>query len=204
MIGRHAAKLSLVLASTLATVSLAACAVSDFGVADKQAQAPSDAESFVVLGVSPVNYRVTLFTGKEVAGKFERDDQRTFLAAIPSDGYVVGKAHAGDVIAISGILRQRDNGISPKYFDLCGHEALVYKVPAGKVIYLGDLALESSDTHMTINHSLNESSARLHIDSNFPHLKGRLEHVDPAVMPVICPSSKTGGGVLIMRTYRRR
>lgn len=178
----------LTLLSLCLSSLLAACAAPSIGVVGTDTLAPLPNESLVVQGVMPSSYKVVFVKGKVSNGKFEQTKAVGVLVGSPSHGYLVGKVQAGDVIAMTLFLRPRDERRLRINFDFCGKDVLVFTVPKGKVIYLGDIAIEETgDYSFNVNYSSNINAAREHINANYPALNGALEQAPPQLMPYACP-----------------
>lgn len=171
----------------LCVVVTCGCAAPPIGVVDTQAPAPSTSESVLVQGVKPSNYRVAFVKGKISGGKFEQTKAVGVLVGSPSQGYLVGKVQAGDVIAITLFNRPRDERRLRVNFDLCGKDVLVFTVPEGKVAYLGDISIEETgENSFNVNFSSDVKAATEHIDTYYPALKGGLELIPAQIMPYAC------------------
>jgi hypothetical protein len=169
-------------AAVVALLCLTACATEfhpQKGLVTSSDAAPTADESYLVLGVSTSQYSVIFFKGRDSNGQFiKADGQITFLRGEATDGYVVGKARAGDVVALTGVYRYAGGGLQGKPFDFCGAQVLSLQVPAGKVIYLGELDISSTDHSIDLRHSLDDERARAYVDRAFPKIAGRLERAD--------------------------
>jgi len=85
----------------LAAGLLAACAAP----LGRDAIGPNANESIIVLGVPSPNYRVSVYPGKIVEGKFIQSQTRgAVVAGQAPGGYLVARASAGDVLAVSRIV----------------------------------------------------------------------------------------------------
>src|SRR5438309_1943745 len=131
------------LPALIAGVVLAGCATGMHRI-DSSASAPSNDESFVVLGVNDEHYHVVILRGSiDEHGAFVRSEMSLgALGGSPKDGYVVGRVNAGDVVAITGVSYHNDpkSLLSNGGFRACGGvKTMVFKVPSGKVAYLGNV-----------------------------------------------------------------
>ena len=163
---------------------LTAC--TSFGQLDANAPAPSDSESVFVLGVSPDNYRVSIFPGSVSDGSFSSSLIRTAVVyGAAKQGFVVGKASAGDVLAITNVRVVSDSSsILGANFKPCGGaKTMVFEVPKGKVVYLGSVEYKFEGKQLLVQYRNDIEGARRHIDQNFPALKGKLETVDFKLLP---------------------
>lgn len=196
--------LTMKCAAVMALLSLSACAV-DKGLVTNSDPAPTADESYLVLGVSSRQYRVHFMKGRESNGQFiQAANQITFLTGDATDGYVVGKARAGDVVAITGVYRYPGDGLERKPFDFCGAQVLTLRVPAAKVIYLGDLDISSTDHSIDLRHSFQEDRAQAYVDRAFPSIAGRLERADVKFQNAQCEHAGAGSGMRWVVLPKRR
>jgi hypothetical protein len=120
------------------------------------------------------------------------------ISGPPTNGYVVGKAKAGDTIAIWSVVYQKGEKVayfSDKSFEPCGNaKTMVFKVPHGKVAYLGTIDYKFQDNRLQVRYANELDGAKRYVDSAFPALKGKVEQVEPELRPV---NSRCGGTVYI-------
>lgn len=172
------------------TAFIAGCAAPPIGVIDTQTPAPMSAESILVQGVKPSTYEVVFVKGRIKDGKFVQTKSVGVLVGAPNRSYLVGKAQAGDVVALTLFLRPRGESNRRRNFDFCGKDVLVFTVPEGKVAYLGDISIEETgDSSFNITYSTDIKASKEHIDKYFPALVGRLEPLAAQVMPYACKPS---------------
>ncbi|HWU27425.1 MAG TPA: hypothetical protein VN154_13585 [Rhizomicrobium sp.] len=140
------ARISNALAVTLALLTLG-CAGGvggawDLGRARYDADPPSDKESYIVLGVQPEYTQVSLFPGRISDGVFHQDMlSPAEFAGQPQDGFVVTRASAQNVLAITYVVMftSKNDTFRPLMVPCGGAKTLVITVPAGKVIYIGSV-----------------------------------------------------------------
>jgi len=185
-----------VLLAGLAGMLLAGC--SSMRQLDDDAPGPSGEESVVILGMHDAEDQVFIFPGTVGAdGSFVTDPMRmATVAGKPRNGYLVGKARAGDVIAITTVRFDAHPGkfSGTEEFRFCkGEKTMVFKVPQGKVAYLGSVEYRFVDRNMNIHYTVELDQAQRYIDSTFPALKGKVEH--------IAPDFRTLGGPCFPKTY---
>ncbi len=147
------------------------------GVVDHDASVSGD-ESVFVIGVSPENYRIMVFPGHINKNfVFERSNWRlAALYAGPNEGFVVGKAAAGDTLAITNIrvVKDRDSVLGAD-FAMCDSRTMVFQVPAGKVIYLGDVHFDDRGRRLGLTFGDNFPAAKEYVAHKYPKLRDRLE-----------------------------
>ncbi|WP_343722975.1 hypothetical protein [Herbaspirillum seropedicae] len=174
--------------SLLASLSSLAvlCGCTSLGQLEKTAHPPLDNESYFVIGVTPANHRVSLFPGEIENGVFHQS--RIYPAALygaAKDGFVVGKAPAGRVLAITNVRVVADeNAVLGRDFSPCeSAQTFVFRVPKGKVIYIGsaDYAFQSNKLQVRYRNDL--AAATRYIDANYPELRGLAEYQEPQLMP---------------------
>lgn len=147
------------------------------GVVDHDASV-SNGESVFVIGVSPENYRILVFPG-HINKNFVFEQSKWRSAALyagPEEGFVVGKATTGDTLAITRIRVVDDKGsVLGADFAMCDSRTMVFQVPAGKVIYLGDVHFENLGRRLGMRYADNFPAAREYITHRYPKLRDRLE-----------------------------
>jgi hypothetical protein len=182
-----------VLFAGVASVLLAGC-TSAFQLKD-DAPAPSNDESVVILGVSDEHYQVSIFPGSIDKGVFVTTLIRPATVAGKSrNGYLVGKARANDIIAIT-LVRYKDNPdaiLGFMDFVPCnGSNTMVFRVPHGKVVYLGSVDYRFNGRNLNIRYTNELEQAQRYIDSSFPALRGKVEHIAPEFMPMKASCNST-------------
>ncbi|MES9901601.1 MAG: hypothetical protein ABW168_02830 [Sedimenticola sp.] len=172
----------------VALMILAGCARKPIGIVSTQTQVPLPTESILVQGVKPTTYEVVFIKGRIVNGKFKKAKHVGIIVGSPNGRYLVGKAQAGDVVALIMFLRPKSNNGQNISFRFCGKNVLVFTVPEGKVVYLGDISIkETGRNSFNINYSSDFNAAKEYIDANYPALRGRLDKIAANVMQYECP-----------------
>ncbi|PFH08897.1 hypothetical protein BCF11_1272 [Collimonas sp. PA-H2] len=161
------------------------------GQLDSTTLAPTDNESIFIMGVAPDNYRVSIFPGSIKDGVFH---QNIFLPAAvyaaAKDGYVVGKASAGDVVAVTNVRVVKDSSsvfLGTNFHPCDDTKTMVFEVPKGKVIYLGDVEYTFGGKSVKVHYGQDMEAARVHLDKNFPALQGKLEYLPFDLLPTRTP-----------------
>jgi hypothetical protein len=97
-------------------------------------------------------------------------------AGVP-DGFHVYKAYAGDTVAFTWAGMMTGSIFSRRGTGPCGDFPVrVYEdLPAGKVLYLGDLTFAEAPGGFTGAYSDDLAGARAYLESHYPDLAGRLE-----------------------------
>ena len=159
------------------SIVLSGCA--SIGRVETATNPPNETESIFVLGVSPPVARVSLSPGIIEAGKFDQDDWgMAVFMGLPENGYIIGKGAAGTSLAIMHVRMLSDTGaFFGSDFKPCGNstKTLVFNVPDGKVIYLGNLAFTEVGRKLAVTYSNDFQSAKQYVDTQYPGLKDRLE-----------------------------
>jgi hypothetical protein len=165
---------------------LAGC--TSMGQLGRNTAPPSQNESIFILGVSPANHRVSFFRGSVDDGRFV---QNLFLPSVlysaAVDGFVVGRAAAGDVIAVTivRVVSSENSVLLGSNFSPCGEaKTIVFRVPAGKVAYLGSVEFAFSESELKVWHGSELERAQAYVASRFPALSGRVEYVPFELLPV--------------------
>jgi hypothetical protein len=158
------------------TVALTAC--TSMRQLESGIPTPKPDESIFLIGVSPENHRVFLFPGSLENGRFMQNPWRA--AAVfggAKDGFVVGKAKAGEAVAITLVRVVSESGaILGTDFAPCGEARTpVFRVPAGKVIYVGSVDFTFSGSSLQIRHADDIESAKRYLQSHSPELLDMLE-----------------------------
>lgn len=148
-----------------------------------------DREGIFVVRVSPADVNVIAFSGKVVDGRF-----KSFLftparfTGTPVDGYIVGKAKVGEVVAVTDVGSR----------SLCADgTAVTFQVKAGQVAYVGDVAHTPTEKSFTAEVSDDFDGAREFMRRVHPQWADRLERVDRAILrpaKEACPSP--GGNII--------
>lgn len=164
------------------------------GRLDKKIEAPGNKESIFILGLAPNNYRVSIFPGDEKKGKFSQDLlQHAVVYGGAQNGYVVFKASAGSTQAITNVrVVSSEKSVLGMDFTPCREaKTLVFKVPAGKVIYLGSIEYLMSADKLDVYYWNNLEGARHYLSGAYPALAGRVEQGSYELLPTNAPCSST-------------
>lgn len=188
-----------------ATALLGGC--TSMGRLDADTKAPSNRESVFVFGVTPDNHRIYVFPGHVEKGMFFQNQFRpaaVFGAA--KNGYVVGKAAAGDVLAITSVrvVREATDTLGEDFTPCGAAKTIVFEAPRGGVIYLGNLEYQFAGTELTVRYGQDFQAARNYIDANYPALKGQLLQATFQLLPVATGCSAVGGTIYIPVYLPRR
>lgn len=174
---------------------LAGC--TSLGQLGRNTAPPSQKDSIFILGVSPANHRVSVFRGWLDDGKFV---QNPFLAAVlysgSVDGFVVGRAAAGDVIAVTNVrvVSSSNSVLLGSNFSPCGEgQTIVFRVPAGKVAYLGSVEFAFTESELSVRYGSDLQGAEAYVAARFPGLSGRVEYLPFELLPlkVRCGAGQT-------------
>jgi hypothetical protein len=141
-----------------------------------------------------------MFPGTVEYGRFSRLRWRNAVfAGNAKDGYVTGRVEAGSVIAITAVVKSTLNGWwNEGAFVPCrDSETMVFRVPNGKVVYLGSVAYSLEKGRLGIKYSNALPAAQEYVNSNFPALSGKVESISPVFMPTTERCQST----LVIPTY---
>lgn len=148
-----------------------------------------DREGVFVVRVSPADVNVIAFSGKVVDGRF-----RSFLftparfTGMPDDGYIVGKAKVGEVVAITDVGSRA----------LCADgTAVTFDVKAGQIAYVGDVTHTPTEKSFAAEVSDDLEAARGYMRRAHPQWADRLERVDHAVLRPAKDACPSPGGTTI-------
>ncbi|OUR63627.1 hypothetical protein A9Q79_09815 [Methylophaga sp. 42_25_T18] len=170
---------------TLTVLGLFGCGTS-YRVVDSNTVI-KDEESIFVIGVSPGNYRIAVYPGSIEGDAFIQSTWRSaavFGAA--KNGYVVGRGKEGDVLAVTNFaIVDSSDAIRGQSFGACeGLKTMVFKMPAGKVLYLGDIKYNRLGDRIHGKFSNSFDTANKYINDLFPLLEGQLEQWEYQVLPI--------------------
>lgn len=173
---------------------LATSACTSIGRLEKDASLNSQNESVIVLGVSPANYRVSIFPGTREAGVFYQNILRPAVVyGAAEDGFIVTKAAADETLAITNIrlVANKESVYGPDFAPCDGKMTMVFDVPAGKVLYLGSIEYEFAGKSLLIKYGQDIDTARKYVDANYPKLSGRLEPWPFEILPTTLKCNTT-------------
>lgn len=188
---------------SFAVFALTSCAT--VGQVDQNINFNSNEESIFVMGVSPTNAKILMFPGEIKDGEFAQNLWRNAsFWGTPIDGYIVGKASAKELLAITGVTLLKENtAFYGQQFRPCnGVKTMVFNTSGGKVAYLGHVGYELEGSTLKVNYSKNLEAAKKHIEARYPGLRGKLEQaeyelhpasvscIEKTVIPIYIPSRK--------------
>lgn len=149
------------------------------GLLEKDVVAPTEKESVFIFGLDPEDIRLSLMHGSIDKNGFSPSQLSPIftLKGIAKNGYVVGKANAGDIVGIirMEVVKGESDLYGKGYVPCRGNKTLTFEVPAGKVIYIADLHYFKNGTRLGVNYRHHFDSAMRYIDENYPNLKGKVE-----------------------------
>ena len=177
-------------------------ACTSMGQLNESAKAPSQSESVFIIGVAPENYRISVFPGSVSNGIFWQSTIRSAAVyGAGKNGYVVGRASAGDVLAITNVrVVKGESSIWGADFAPCRERpTMVFKIPAGKVLYLGsvDYGFEGSMLHISYGNDL--TAAQSYVQRTFPALTQPVESLAYELLPT---SDGCSGTYIPIYTHR--
>lgn len=157
-------------------------------------------ESLIVLGVNP-GYRVTLYLGEIIEGKFK---QTPFLGPVingaSTDGYIVAKATAGQVLGLTSVNQQ--GLMTGTDFTACGDARVpVFHVPKGQLLYLADIRYQPNGGKLSIRYEDRMDAATAFVRSKYPQFQGDLQRVQVEALPTM---RTCGGGTMYVPIYLGR
>ena len=158
-------------------LSLICISCTSVGRLSKEATLNSDQESIFLIGVSPENYRISVFPGSLKDGRFDQSLLRpaaVFSAA--ENGFVIGKASVGDTLAITYIrvVNGKDSLFGVDFEPCRDAKTMIFEIPRGKVLYLGNVDYEIVGNELVAKYSQDIDSAKKFIDENYPNLSGKV------------------------------
>lgn len=158
------------------------------GRASHDAGPPSDKEGYVVLGIQPEFTQVSLFPGRISDGVFHQNALLPAeFAGQPEDGFAVTRASAGTVLAITYVVMfaNKSDAFRTPMVPCSGSKTLVVTVPAGKVIYLGNLRYQSFPGVVRPQFSNDFDAAKAYMTTHYPKLADKLEQGRFELMPAV-------------------
>ena len=137
----------------------------------------------VVIGAKDA-HSVAMIPGIASSGEF-KPNREGFAANIrPENGYIVTQLSEKTVGVLYAITQVQIRAGGVSFGDCEWKQALTFEGNGGKVIYLGDFDFSTHGKQLTFEQSNNIENARSFIDSNYPKLRGRIEYVEPKLMPL--------------------
>jgi hypothetical protein len=176
----------------LLSVLVAAC--TSLGRLDRDASLHSDRESIFILGVAPDNARISAFPGSVKNGTFHQNQFRpAAVYGAAENGYVVGKASAGDTLAITNVrvVKDKSSLLGADFVPCRGAKTMAFDIPGGKVLYLGNLEYDFAGQQLTVRYSQDLDAARRYVDEHYPRLRGRLEPWNYELLPTNAQCTQT-------------
>jgi hypothetical protein len=177
------------------------------GVVDKTATLNSNDESIFIIGVAPESYRILIFPGEVIDGKFKQNQWRGATVYGAADkGFLVGKAAAGETLAILIVQAAEKKGaLTTNNFKACSaKKTITFKIPSGKVIYLGNLAYQLDGDLLRVHYHQDLASAQKYMDDNYPSVHGKVEQSDFDILPTIASCAKGSTVPMYITLPRRR
>lgn len=169
-----------ILTGVFIALLISACA--SLGRYEKNASLNSDDESYFLIGVKR-NCVYGFFRGDVENGRFS---QNIFfpatLYAAPVNGYVMGKAPEGTTQALLSI-RLSDSIFAPLFKPSGDAKTIVFNVPGGKVLYLGDITYVAGSGHLRLVASSDIDAAKRYINKYHPQLKGKVVSWEYQLLP---------------------
>src|SRR5688572_2649342 len=151
------------------------CGCESIGRLDSSTAPPANHTVFVI-GMKPEAAKLGFAPGRIKDGAFQRDPIAIVaFAGKPENGYIVGRAKSGDMLALETLTWLPSAGsvlAAPSFWACGGRETLVFDTPKDAVLYLGDLEYDHDKRHFTYRSDIEQ--AREFIDKHHPALKGRL------------------------------
>lgn len=141
----------------------------------------------IMLGISPESYRVALFPGTVENGVFSQSLWHPTVAmGAPKDGYLVSKVKAGSTIAVTVVRHSPDPDAIFKgtnFVPCKGAKTMVFKVPRGKVAYLGSVTYRFAGDKLNIHSDNDLEGAKAYVAAHFPAMKDKVEFTAPDYLP---------------------
>ena len=167
-------------------LSLLMSACTSLGRLSTDATLESNQESIFILGVAPENYRIFVFPGSIEDGRFRQNPFRpAAVYGAAENGFVVGKASAGDTVAITNVrvVKDKDSILGADFQPCRDAKTMTFSIPGGKELYLGHVEYEFVGEKLMIKYGQDVNSAKKYLDENYPKLRGRLESWEYQLLP---------------------
>lgn len=142
-------------------------------------------ESLIVLGVNP-GYRVVVFPGEIVGGQFKQGGfSQAVINGAATDGYVVAKARAGQVLGLTSVSAQGE-GLFGRAYTACGGARVpVFHVPKGQILYLADIRYEpSGGRSLNIRYEDRFEAAAAFVRKQYPQFQGTMQRTRVEALPM--------------------
>lgn len=135
-------------------------------------------DAFYVFGLKPSNYKVQIFPGS--VGSDGRFILNPYLNAtfngVADQGYAVGSAKAGRVLAITRVFVEGTGSLlAPAFVPCANASTILFTAARGKVIYLADIEYRFTGDKLEVSYGTDIEAARAYLERNFPNLASSLE-----------------------------
>lgn len=169
--------MSVRLLSPLLPLFLSACAI---GHVPHGTAALAESEAVFVMGVSNKDSVIQVYPGKLQDGVFRLAgiDRAVAFVGKPVDGYITGKARAGDSLAVLHVTVNEPNGKGIRQYgaSACGAaKTMIFTIKGGKTNYVGDLDVRVIGNRIHLGNGLNPEAAKNFIQSRYPGLASGFE-----------------------------
>jgi len=137
-------------------------------------------ESVFVMGVNSNKFALILHPGDVKNESFSSKGLSAAFMGRSENGYIINSTEGNNHIGfkyIAAISEETDQIIFQQ--PICdGIKTPVFKVPEGKVVYVGDVNLQYADGKIEYKMDSNFEKAEKFINENYPNLKGKLEKIN--------------------------
>lgn len=142
-------------------------------------------ESLIVLGVNS-GYRVALFVGDVTGGQFKKNNWLgPVINGAATDGYIVARARAGQVLGLTGVTAQGEGLFGQTYTACGGARAPVFHVPKGQILYLADIRYEpGGGRSLSIRYEDRLEAAAAFVRKQYPQFRGTLQRARVEALPM--------------------
>lgn len=166
----------LVAAPLVAAAGLLIGCATPRGLQDRSAKAPSDDEGVFVIGVQPAGTKIWFKEGAVSYDHFvPTPGQMTPVIGVSEDGFIVGRVKGGSTLGIMHINFPFTPTTTRAYAPCGNNKALVFTVPAGKVVYVGTIEYRPNGVSLSSSTRHEMDGALRFVDAQHPSLRGRLE-----------------------------
>jgi hypothetical protein len=151
-------------------------------------------DAFYIFGLKPSNTKVQVFSGYlDNEGRFHQDALANATFNGKADqGYAVGSAKAGSVLAVTRVFVDGVNSVFRPFFVPCADAKTVsFTAAKGKMIYLGDFEYQFNGDKLDVKYGTDIDAARRHLEANFPNLAPHLEQGKVNFVPTSLPCTFT-------------
>jgi hypothetical protein len=152
---------------------------------ENDAPGPMQDEALVVIGVRSPGYRIMLFPGEVVQGKFRQNIlSGAVLSGVAKDGYVVARLKSGQTVGLSRIAAPKGDRILYEFFNPCGEQkTLVFEVPKAQVVYLADVTDKKESTHLAVQYQAFLPAAQAYMRDNFRRVLQEVKQQEIQFLP---------------------